>query len=217
MERIRAFWNRGWLGKAVLSIAGLLIICCVIGVLVPRRIQAPAAAAPTAAPQGAAPVAEQPTAVPEPTGAPDPTDAPEPTQAPEPTAAPPSAAKVGDKVEANGIALTVMNVSKAEAIGSFQKAEAGNTYVIVEVLIENISAEKAPYNPLYFKIKDSDGFEYNATINTGDRSLKSGDLAIGEKARGNVAVEVKQAATGLVLEYKPIIFGRIDPIRVVLE
>lgn len=125
--------------------------------------------------------------------------------------------KVGDRVELDGVALTVVKVEKADQIGTFLKADAGNTYLIAEVVIENVSADKAPYNPLYFKVKDSDGFEYNAGISTDDQALKSGDLAKGDKARGTVAFQVKKDAKGFVLAFKPIVFGGGDPIRIALE
>jgi hypothetical protein len=140
------------------------------------------------------------------------------TSAPEPTAAPAATVgKVGDRVELNGTALTVTKVTKADKIGDFLKADAGNTYLIAEVVIENVGNDKAPYNPFYFKVKDSDGFEYNAGITTDKQALKSGDLAKGEKARGTVAFEVKKDAKGFVMEYKPIVIGGGDAIRVALE
>jgi hypothetical protein len=125
--------------------------------------------------------------------------------------------KVGDRVEANGVALTVVKVEKATQISDFQKAEEGKTFVIAEVLIENVSTDTAPYNPLYFKVKDSEGFEENSSLMTGDGALKSGELAKGEKARGNVAFQVKAEAAGLVMEYKPLVVGNVVPIRVALE
>ncbi len=161
------------------------------------------------------------TAVPSAAGSIQPTSAPAAPAAPEATAAPEKApatiGKVGDRVEANGMALTVMKVSKVDKISDFQKAKAGNTFVVAEVVIENVSAEKAPYNPLYFKVKDADGFEYNAGISSGEQALQSGNLAKGEKVRGNVAFEVKKETKGLVLEYKPIVFGNVEPIKVALE
>jgi hypothetical protein len=85
MERIRAFWNRGWLGKAVLSLVGLLIICCVIGILFPRRTSAPTVSAtPAAATEQATPLPVA-TAIPEPTALPAPTNTPAPTATPAPT------------------------------------------------------------------------------------------------------------------------------------
>lgn len=225
MERLRAFWNRGWFAKAILSIVGVLIICCVIGILVPRRPRTPTATAPTA--QQPTPAEQAPTAAPVPTSAPAPTDVPTdppaPTDAPVPTAAPaptapPSIAAVGDRVEVNGTALTVVKVDQVKEVGSFQKAKDGNVFVLAEVLIENVAENEIPYNPLYFKVKDADGFEYNAGISMADQSLKSGKLMKGDKARGSVLFEVKEGAVGLVLQYKPLIlFSSDEVIRIALN
>lgn len=126
--------------------------------------------------------------------------------------------KVGDRVEANGIALTVVKTEQKDELSQFQKAKDGNTYVIAEVLIENVSADKVPYNPLYFKVKDGDGFEYNPEISGGDQALKSGDLVKGDKARGTVAFEVKETAKSLIMSYKPLVlFSGDEAIRVALN
>lgn len=102
MQRIITFWNKGWMGKAVLSIVGLLLVCCVFGIFAPRSTQQPATSAPAALAATQAPEA---TAVPQSTEAPataEPTDAPtaevlatlatdvptSPTEAPQPTTKP---------------------------------------------------------------------------------------------------------------------------------
>jgi hypothetical protein len=84
MQRIIALWNRSLFGKAIIGLAGLVIVCCVIGVLVPRQPQTAAPAAPAAqAPSAAVPRA---TAVPSATTGP--TDTPQPSRTPRPTAEP---------------------------------------------------------------------------------------------------------------------------------
>lgn len=200
--------------------AGLLVLCClgsvVIGALAPK---APAqASGPTVQAVFSTidaglkvdatdvPIRTQ-TAAPTETAAPEPTA----TQPPEPTAPP----TVGSRVEAGDQALTVMGVSRATKLGEFFKAGAGKVYVVVDVVIEATN-DKADYNPFYFKVKDSEGREYNVGIGADD-SLKSGELAAGEKVRGNVAFEVPEGATGLVLNYKPLIlFDNRDAIRIAL-
>jgi len=207
-----------------LVIGGVVLVCVALGIIGamnrPKASQqgaAPAAPAATKAVQAAAPAAasDPPTAVPA-------TEAPAPTAVPEPTVEPPTAVPavgtVGERREAGGIALTVMKVDKATKIGSFQKAKAGNVYVLVEVVLETTGRDEAPYNPFYFKAKDADGFEYTAMITTADNGLKSGKLASGEKVRGIVAFEVPEKATGLVLSYEPIvILGGYTPIKIALE
>ena len=134
-----------------------------------------------------------------------------------PTAAPTRVGAIGERVEQNGVALTVIKMEQKAEIDQFQKATTGNVFLVAEVLIENSGVAKAPYNPLYFTVKDGDGFEYNAALVAGDSSLKSGELAQGEKARGVVAFEVKQDAKGIVLSYKPLVFGADEAIRVALK
>lgn len=192
-------------------VLGLFVIACG-GSSTGGATVIPATGAPAAqATSGGA--AAQPTSAPAAT-APTEAQAAAPTEA---QAAAPAVAKVGDRTELNGTALTVMKVSRAAELSRFQKAKDGNEFVIAEVVIENVDKDKAPYNPLYFKVKDGDGFEYNADFTAGEQSLKSGELAKGEKARGNVAFEVKKDAKDLVLEYKPLVFGGDDAIKVALE
>jgi hypothetical protein len=106
---------------------------------------------------------------------------------------------VGDRIEAGGIALTVKQVKRLDSVNDYSKAEAGNEFLVVEVLTENVGLAAAPYNPMYFKLKDDQGYEYYATSSAPEPSLKSGELAKGESARGWIAVEIPKGAKGLVL------------------
>lgn len=208
MQRITALWQKGLRGKVAVGMGAFVIACCVLGALVrqPQQQAAPAAA-------DTAPV----TSVPRPTDAPEPTAPPEPTAAPTATPEPPSVGAIGERLEGNGVALTVLGVERVEAIGQFQKAEAGNVFIVAEVLIEGVGTDEAPYNPFYFNVKDADGFEYATALYTGERALRSGELRSGEKARGFVAFEIKADAQGLILVYEPIIIGNTEPIEVALE
>lgn len=154
-----------------------------------------------------------------------PTQAPQPTVAPQPTAPPKPAptdppkpsgvGQVGARQEAGGIALTVEKVSKIDQAGQFARAKPGNTYLVADVVLENPGRDEAPYNPLYFKVKDGTGQEYTASLIGPDNSLKSGNLAKGDKVRGAVSFEVPTAAKGFVLSYEPIvILGGYRPIRI---
>ena len=140
-----------------------------------------------------------------PTPAASPTPFPLPTPVPPPTATPtPSIGTVGQTVTAAGIALTINSVKRVAAIGDVQKARAGNTFVLADVTIQNSGSAALPYNPLYFKVMDGDGYEYDETLNPQTNSLKDGSLAPGRKVRGTVAFEVPKDAKGLVVEYKPL-------------
>lgn len=123
-------------------------------------------------------------------------------------------ASVGQRVETGGIALTVLNAFKANRIG-YQDPDAGNVFLVIEVVIENVDRDEAPYNPLYFSVKDSDGFEYNTTITAPDPDLKSGTLTRGGRVRGFIAFEVRDIAKGFVMTYEPLVLlGGYKPIRI---
>lgn len=138
-----------------------------------------------------------------------------------PAAAPPPAASqaagLGIRQESGGVAITVVGLRTERSIENFFTADPGKVYVVVDVVIENTARDEAPYNPLYFQLKDADGFEYHASFMAPAPSLKSGKLAKGERVRGNVAFETPQNVAGLVLSFQPLVlFGDYQPIRVAL-
>jgi hypothetical protein len=141
-----------------------------------------------------------------------------PTNMP-PTDSPPSPSSsigsIGETVESGGIALTVFNVSKAGSIDIWTP-DSGNVFLVIEVAIENVNRnEETPYNPLYFSVKDGDGFEYTTSFASPEPSLHSGSLLKGDKVRGFVAFEVKSTASGFIITYEPlVIFGGYQPIRI---
>jgi hypothetical protein len=141
--------------------------------------------------------------------------APEATAPPAESSGTSGAAQVGERHESGGIALTVTEVSKTKVVNDFLKPKEGNTYLAIGVILENVTRDKTPYNPLYFKVKDAEGFEYTASFVAPDPALKSGDLAKGEKVRGNVAFEVSETAKGFVVSYEPlVILGGYEPIKI---
>lgn len=155
-----------------------------------------------------------PTDVPEATDAPEATDEPKATEIPIPTEAPPG---IGTRIESGGIALTVAQAYLTDSFDTFLKPEDGFTFLVVEVIIENVDRDEAPYNPLYFAVKDSQGFEYTTAFSAPEPTLKSGEAAKGELARGFVAFEVQEGATGLVVSYEPlVILGGYETIRIAL-
>jgi hypothetical protein len=125
--------------------------------------------------------------------------------------------KVGDRVESSGIALIVVKVQKLAKAG-LATAKEGNVILDIEVVIENQGKEDVPYNPLYFKVKDSDKYEYDMAFGSLEPSLKSGDLKTGDMARGHVAFEIPVKAIGLIVSYEPmVLFGGYKAIQVNLD
>lgn len=185
----------------------------------PELASAPPAQAPPAPAQSSslvAPTRPAPsgTPIPNPSPAP-PTSIPSVVPAPPKPASTPILAALGQRVESAGIALTVAAVKKVPQLSQFQRAKEGRVFVLADVILENANRDKEPYNPLYFKLKDADGFEYSATFSTGDQSLRSGELAMADKARGFVAFDTPTTARGLQLSYQPLaLFGGYEVLRV---
>jgi hypothetical protein len=123
--------------------------------------------------------------------------------------------RVGQKVEAGGIALTVNNVSTARSIEEFWEADAGFHFLVVDVTLQTTTRDSAPYNIWYFSLKDSQDFEYTITMVAPKPQLQWGNLSQGEKVRGNVAFEIPENSRGLVLSYEPWeLLDRYEPLKV---
>jgi hypothetical protein len=157
------------------------------------------------------------TFTPEPTNTPQSTRTPRATrtQRPIPTE---NIGAIGEPREAGGITLTVLNVTQMDRISSWS-SDSGYTFLVIDVEIANTSrTDETPYNPLYFSVKDVDNFEYSTTFVAPDPRLRSGTLPLGEKARGNIAFEVRSASKGFVVTYKPLVLlGGYEPIRISLD
>jgi hypothetical protein len=139
-------------------------------------------------------------------------------QAASPSTDPASLPRVGQRVEKSGVALTVERASKSKSLSRFETADQNSIYLVVDILLETTGRDEAPYNPFYFKVKDSDGIEYNVALSGSKEALSSGTLYKGDKVRGKVGFEVREKAGGFVLTYTPlVIFGGYDPIRIALD
>lgn len=139
-----------------------------------------------------------------------------------PTAATPEsqAVGIGQTATGGGLALTVQSVERRRQIGRFDKAGPGKVYLVIDAVVENRERDQAPYNLLYFKLRDSAGYTYTPQFVAIDNPplFQSGTLVRGEKARGAVVFEIPESASGLVLIYEPIVlFGGYVPLRVQLS
>lgn len=97
---------------------------------------------------------------------------------------------VGEKVELDGQVVVVTQVEKL-AGSDFDKPRDGNEFVVVHVAIENNGDKEISYNPLNFKMQNSNGqieSQVFTTINN-DTSLSSGKLAPGGNVTGSIAFE----------------------------
>jgi hypothetical protein len=203
------------MGIGCLGCAGLLVLLLIVVAAISPRgatststASAPPTAAPATAQASAKPDAAPAAAQPAPT--------PKPVAKAEEKSV--GAASIGQRVESGGIALTVMGIQKTDSLSQIMKAKPGRTFLVADVLIESVTRDNAAYNPVFFKVKDSEGQEYNGSLFGDDKSLKAGELPKGDKVRGSVAFDTPSGATGLVLSYQPlVILGGYQTIRIALE
>ena len=70
-------------------------------------------------------------------------------------------------------------------------------------------------NPLYFDVKDSDGYQYNVSLMGRDPALQSeNDLPKSQKMRGWLTFEVSEGAHGFLLTFEPMQFFNTTRISV---
>lgn len=127
-----------------------------------------------------------------------------------PTAAPTaSVAKVGQRVVLQGIALTVTKVDKLDTYGG-RKADAGNSWVIATVTVENTSNAKVTVEQEQFDYVDVDGAAVSGMLNgpsapgnTGATVMAYSTLNPGGKvANKTLPIQMdKGLLKGLTLEY----------------
>ena len=109
------------------------------------------------------------------------------------------------KVTSEGAILTVVKIAKLSKIGIWVPENAGDVFLNVEVILENVSREKIQGNSLYFSLKDKNDKSYGHSIAALDPRFPLGDLGPGQSAQGNVAFIVPDAASGFVLSFQDYI------------
>lgn len=113
-----------------------------------------------------------------------------PATAPATDAAPPA----DDGPHVFGIGETAQaTASDGSAFTMRVSAPAYRSHDVVITFDMACSAGKVPYNPFYFKIKDSEGTEYDWDP-FGGGTLHSGDLYAGQKVHGTVAFQAPRSA-----------------------
>lgn len=125
---------------------------------------------------------------------------------PEPTV-PAGPGKVGQRLQNGGTALTVISTTLTSQINRDTKAKAGETYLVADVLLENIGTAKVSYDAIFFSVLDAADVEYQRVPAAPEPVLGSGDLQPGDKVEGRLAFKVPTAATGLVIKYQPVVMG----------
>jgi len=107
------------------------------------------------------------------------------------------AGKIGDKVAAGDIAITVNSKRVASTIGDSQ-AKDGWQFLILDITVENISPEKESYYTFHFFVQDERGYLFE-THYAG--AFESGDLEPGGSYREELVFKVPQSSAAFELWY----------------
>lgn len=111
---------------------------------------------------------------------------------------------INEEIEFGDRIVAITDVEYSDG-NDFDKPQEGKEYVIVSVTIENDSDEEISYNPLHFKMQNSQGqIEDKAfTVVDSDTALSSGDLAPGGSVSGTITFEQPKDDGELILIFEP--------------
>ncbi|GIV70077.1 DUF4352 domain-containing protein [Caldilinea sp.] len=118
--------------------------------------------------------------------------------------------KVGDVIQIGTVTLTVNGVSNP-AGDQFSKPNPGNKFLVVDLTIENKGTAAITISTLLqMWLKDPSGKKYDVDLMASTASGGSspdGEIAAGEKLRGQVGFQVPDNATGLVFVFDADVWG----------
>lgn len=110
--------------------------------------------------------------------------------------------KVGDQVKVGDTYIVTVNSVTTSNGDDFSKPKSGNTFLIVDVSIKNVSSKEQNLSSLLqFTLKDSSGQKYDETILTG-ATAPDGKLAAGDVVKGQLPYEVPTAQHGFTLAFE---------------
>jgi hypothetical protein len=123
-------------------------------------------------------------------------------------------AGVGQLVKCGDLAITVASWAPSQG-DDFSEPAAGNQFAVVDLEIVNNGTDTAHTSTmLEMAIQTPDGRKYDQATYFPEPKFPDGEIAAGEKARGNVAFEIPTTATGMSFVFSPITG---DPVKVKLN
>lgn len=113
---------------------------------------------------------------------------------------------VGESGESGSLIITLNSVRRTTS--GLLPLDAGNEYLIVNLTAENTSNDDTVVSSLLnFSVRDADGETYSQSFTAGVETSFDGDVPAGEQITGEIAYEVPEGTTGLVLQFDPILGG----------
>jgi len=127
----------------------------------------------------------------------------EPTTQTEEPSSQVATARIGEVVKDDTLAMVVSGTERTQKIGEFQQAESGQTFVVVDLAIKNLTSDEFINFSgfLQTRLKDDEDYTYDQTFASTGKNLNGGQIAPGEVSRGDVVYEIPKDASGLVMQF----------------
>lgn len=113
----------------------------------------------------------------------------------------PPAGGVRDRLLGEDIALTVQDVDIRRSFDGY-RAESGKTFIVVEVLLENIGDESMRTGVFDFSLRDGRDVVHDTYFAAPEPELGTANLQRGDRLRGNIAFEVPSEVGRIELLYE---------------
>jgi uncharacterized protein DUF4352 len=110
--------------------------------------------------------------------------------------------KVGQQVKVGDTYVVTVNSVKTDAGDDVFKPKDGNTFLIVDVSLKNVSSKEQDLSSLLqFTLKDSSGQKYDETI-VSNATAPDGKIEAGDVTKGQLAYEVPAAQKSFTLAFE---------------
>jgi hypothetical protein len=128
------------------------------------------------------------------------------SQQPQPTAKPtqPSGNTIGKAVQVGNTWVVTINSAKTHAGSEFSQPKSGNTYLVVDVTLKNISSSNQTASSLLmFNLKDQTGQTYTDTFADFAKASPDGNVSAGGLLRGEIVYEVPSSMHAFTFSFQP--------------
>lgn len=113
---------------------------------------------------------------------------------------------VGQSVAIGDYKVRVNSV-RTQTSGEYWSPEPGYEWCIIDVTLENMGDKPLSVSSIVqFSLVDSDGRSQDQSLLASTNGNLDGEIGVGRKMTGEIAYEVKQAVTGLELQFKPSLY-----------
>lgn len=110
--------------------------------------------------------------------------------------------KVGAQVKVGSTYVVTVNSVKTNAGTDIDQPKSGNTYLVVDVTLKNVSSQEQNLSSLLqFTLKDATGQKYDETI-TSFATPPDGKVEAGDQVRGQLVYEVPKSQHSFTLAFQ---------------